>query len=115
VVRFRPLNENEIKIGSKIDYRIANNSLVYIKQKGAAKNDKPHEFAFDHAFDTQTEQEHFYTITAQPVVKQIFEGLNGTILAYGQTGSGKTFTMQGGLTRHPAGPPAQGSHSPSHH
>lgn len=56
---------------------------------------------FDHAFDTETEQENFYNITAKPVIKQIFEGLNGTILAYGQTGSGKTFSMQG-IQRDPA-------------
>jgi kinesin family protein 5 len=32
---------------------------------------------------------------AQPTVKDIFDGYNGTIFAYGQTGSGKTYTMFG--------------------
>jgi kinesin family protein 5 len=30
-----------------------------------------------------------------PVLNNILDGFNGTILAYGQTSSGKTHTMQG--------------------
>ena len=30
-----------------------------------------------------------------PVLKNIIDGFNGTIMAYGQTSSGKTHTMQG--------------------
>lgn len=68
------------------------------------KKDKPLEFVFDHAFGIGTEQEDMYNTTAKPVIKGIFEGLNGTILAYGQTGSGKTFSMQGKIKRYPKGP-----------
>ena len=28
-----------------------------------------------------------------PLVQDLFDGINGTVLAYGQTGSGKTYTM----------------------
>lgn len=30
---------------------------------------------------------------ASPVVNDVLQGFNGTILAYGQTGTGKTYTM----------------------
>ena len=36
-----------------------------------------------------------YLYAAQPIVKSIIEGYNGTVFAYGQTGSGKTHTMIG--------------------
>ena len=65
-----------------------------------SKTDKPLEFVFDHSMGIDTDQETMYNTTARPIIKSIFEGLNGTILAYGQTGSGKTFTMQGKMNRH---------------
>jgi Tfp pilus assembly pilus retraction ATPase PilT len=30
---------------------------------------------------------------AEPAVKEVLSGVNGTIMAYGQTGTGKTHTM----------------------
>lgn len=30
-----------------------------------------------------------------PVLQNIMDGFNGTIMAYGQTSSGKTYTVQG--------------------
>ncbi|KAJ3342187.1 Kinesin-like protein kif9 [Gonapodya sp. JEL0774] len=40
-------------------------------------------------------QEALYDECAAPIVKGMFQGLNGTIMAYGQTGAGKTFTITG--------------------
>ncbi|KAH8091256.1 hypothetical protein JL720_6145 [Aureococcus anophagefferens] len=34
-----------------------------------------------------------YDVTTKPLVAQLFDGYNATVLAYGQTGSGKTYTM----------------------
>ena len=34
-----------------------------------------------------------YARTAKPLIAQLFDGYNATVLAYGQTGSGKTHTM----------------------
>lgn len=34
-----------------------------------------------------------YPEMISPLVQDLFDGINGTVLAYGQTGSGKTYTM----------------------
>jgi len=34
-----------------------------------------------------------YPEMVSPLVQDLFDGINGTVLAYGQTGSGKTYTM----------------------
>lgn len=36
-----------------------------------------------------------YIQSASPIIDQVLQGYNGTILAYGQTGTGKTYTMSG--------------------
>ncbi len=52
-----------------------------------------HKFTYDHVFGPDMSQEELYSQTAAPMMKNILEGYNVTIMAYGQTGSGKTFTM----------------------
>jgi len=41
-------------------------------------------------------QEQVYDECCRPLVDQVLQGYNGTVMAYGQTGAGKTFTMIGG-------------------
>lgn len=55
----------------------------------------PHKFAFDNSFAPDCSQEEIYKRTAEPMLKELFNGYNVTIFAYGQTGSGKTHTMMG--------------------
>jgi kinesin family protein 5 len=43
----------------------------------------------------QSTQEEIYEKIANPILNNILDGFNGTIMAYGQTSSGKTHTMQG--------------------
>lgn len=50
---------------------------------------------FDQVFDMDTTQESIYEHVGLPILTNILDGFNGTILAYGQTSSGKTHTMQG--------------------
>lgn len=52
-------------------------------------------FMFDKIFDTKTHQEEIYEDVGKPVLNNILDGFNGTVMAYGQTSSGKTHTMQG--------------------
>ena len=50
---------------------------------------------YDHVFDTNSSQVDVYQEVGEPVLTNIMDGFNGTIMAYGQTSSGKTHTMQG--------------------
>ena len=52
-------------------------------------------FLFDKVFDSPTSQEEMYQEVGEPILINILDGFNGTIIAYGQTNSGKTHTMQG--------------------
>jgi len=52
-------------------------------------------FMYDFVFDTDCTQEQVYDKVGGPVLNNILDGFNGTIMAYGQTSSGKTHTMQG--------------------
>lgn len=50
---------------------------------------------FDRIFDMQTHQQQVFDEVGRPILNNILDGFNGTIMAYGQTSSGKTHTMQG--------------------
>jgi len=52
-------------------------------------------FMYDYVFDINSNQEEVFEQVGYPVLNNIVEGFNGTIMAYGQTSSGKTHTMQG--------------------
>ena len=52
-------------------------------------------YTFDKIFPVNVCQEDVYTYTMEPLVRQVAEGYNATVLAYGQTGSGKTHTILG--------------------
>ncbi|KAK3575480.1 hypothetical protein QTP86_026837 [Hemibagrus guttatus] len=85
--RFRPLNESEVKRGSK-----------HIRYKGSdtvVVSGKP--YVFDQVFPPNTTQEQVYESCAKDTVRDVLSGYNGTIFTYGQTSSGKTHTMEGRL------------------
>lgn len=50
-------------------------------------------------FDQNSTQEEVYQEAAEPLVDNMFEGMNGLLFAYGITNSGKTYTIQGGSDR----------------
>jgi hypothetical protein len=52
-------------------------------------------FMYDHVFDMDSTQDEVFEKVGDPVLNNIIDGFNGTIMAYGQTSSGKTHTMQG--------------------
>ncbi|CDW90867.1 kinesin motor domain containing protein [Stylonychia lemnae] len=54
------------------------------------------ESKYDLILDQKSSQRQVYSFV-QDAVKEVFDGINSTILAYGQTGSGKTYTMFGPL------------------
>ena len=53
------------------------------------------EYTFDGVFDQESTQKEVYEDVGKPVLKDVLQGYNGSILAYGQTGAGKTYTMSG--------------------
>ncbi|KAM3131428.1 hypothetical protein pb186bvf_016500 [Paramecium bursaria] len=52
-------------------------------------------FNFDHVFDWSSQQQDVYEVAGKPIIDQLMQGFNATLLMYGQTCSGKTFTMIG--------------------
>lgn len=96
VCRFRTVNEYSKASGELLDFKILQNSQIKVR---GGTGEEPANFNFDYAFDMDSKQEQVYDVIAKPVMSNIFEGWNGSILAYGQTGSGKTFTMQGSLVQ----------------
>ncbi|CCD16894.1 unnamed protein product [Trypanosoma congolense IL3000] len=52
-------------------------------------------FSFSRVYPPETEQDQIYKEVAFPIVNDVMQGYNGTVLVYGQTGSGKTHTMFG--------------------
>ncbi|XP_014679170.1 PREDICTED: kinesin heavy chain isoform 5C-like, partial [Priapulus caudatus] len=88
VCRIRPLNETELRTGSKFIVKFPPNTddALTIGSKV---------FVFDQVLPPQTTQEEVYVKSAQAIVKDVLGGYNGTIFAYGQTSSGKTHTMEG--------------------
>jgi len=101
-VRCRPLSATE-KNSDVVDIcRILDEHLVILLDPGAASNDylrqdksKEKRFAFDQAFDAQTDSQRVFEATAQPLIGSVLQGFNCSVFAYGSTGAGKTFTMIG--------------------
>ena len=51
------------------------------------------EYCFDGVFDGDCTQRDVYEEVGKPVLKDVLQGYNGSILAYGQTGAGKTHSL----------------------
>lgn len=92
VCRFRPQNSMELSEDGKNVVEVNDEKTQVI-----LKTDKqgPYTFNFDHIFDVDAKQEDVYRVTGSPIVKDMFQGYNGTLFVYGQTGAGKSFTMMG--------------------
>ncbi|CAD8183316.1 unnamed protein product [Paramecium pentaurelia] len=83
ICRFRPSIAGQVE--SQIYF--ADDKSVLIENQ---------QFNFDHIFHPGRQIEVFQ-VAAEPVIKGVLEGFNGTVVAYGQTGSGKTHTMEGSI------------------
>ncbi len=94
VVRVRPMNTKEKDRGcnSIVNVDDPNNQISLIKPD---EQDNVKNFAFDHVFGENSQQDVVYSKTAYSLVENVLLGYNGTIFAYGQTGCGKTHSMVG--------------------
>ncbi|XP_030457918.2 kinesin-like protein KIN-1 [Syzygium oleosum] len=52
-------------------------------------------FGFDKVFYDDSKQDDVYSFLARPIVRDVVNAINGTIITYGQTGAGKTYSMEG--------------------
>ncbi|CAK67895.1 unnamed protein product (macronuclear) [Paramecium tetraurelia] len=80
--RIRPLNQKETSL---INYNIRDQTMQLGEQK----------FTFDKILDSNANQQQVYDEIGKPIIDQILQGFNATLLMYGQTSSGKTYTMIG--------------------
>jgi len=67
--------------------------MIEVKSEEAGE----HKFNFDRILGMDSTQPEVFSIIAQPLIKDILQGYNATILAYGQSGTGKTHTMEGDI------------------
>ena len=51
-------------------------------------------YELDYCYEQLEEIDRIYTREIQPLVRELFEGRNASVIALGAKGSGKTFTIQ---------------------
>lgn len=113
VCRFRPINKREQLEASKKKLHGDNicvalepdQNLISIKHLGDHSKKDALKFSLDKVLPTTTTQDECFQAVAEPAVRDILKGYNGTIFAYGQTGSGTltiyscfTFNLQSFIT-----------------
>ncbi|EGR34442.1 kinesin heavy chain, putative [Ichthyophthirius multifiliis] len=95
VCRVRPFNLQELQLGQVLCVDFIDEYSIKLKTQQQENKNEKIIFNFDRVFNTECTQLEIYNFAAEPVVKSVLEGFNGTVFAYGQTSSGKTFTMLG--------------------
>lgn len=93
VIRIRPFLREERKSQKKRRAYLAVGHDR--KHLSVMSNTEDKEFQFDHVLDLNTDQLSAYEALGEPILNDILNGYNSTLMAYGQTGSGKTYTIFG--------------------
>ncbi|WOG84332.1 hypothetical protein DCAR_0103515 [Daucus carota subsp. sativus] len=88
--RFRPLNSREADCDDLCIRGLDAESFIFKDEK-----DEELKFSFDRVFYPESEQAEVFEFVALPIIKDVFNAVNGTIITYGQTGAGKTYSMEG--------------------
>ncbi|KMZ76271.1 Kinesin-1-like protein PSS1 [Zostera marina] len=91
-VRFRPLNSTEKK---QFDGKLCVKELDDESFLFNAEREENVAFCFDKVFYQNSKQHDVYEFLAKPMVHDVLDLMNSTIITYGQTGAGKTYTMEG--------------------
>ena len=103
-VRFRPANKRETDftehledVNDKNSYACEVCDEIGCEQRKIMVNDsyKTREYQFDHAFSRYDTQTNVYRNTTAPLIANLLQGKNSSLICYGQTGSGKTYTLFG--------------------
>ena len=85
-------NQPELK---KCVVRVEEDAVERVLAGGSAAPGKVTEktYSFDGVFDPDCTQKEVYEEVGKPVLKDVLQGYNGSILAYGQTSAGKTHSL----------------------
>eukprot|EP00696_Hemimastix_kukwesjijk_P013370 gnl/Hemi2/26746_TR8996_c0_g1_i1.p1 gnl/Hemi2/26746_TR8996_c0_g1~~gnl/Hemi2/26746_TR8996_c0_g1_i1.p1 ORF type:complete len:674 (-),score=283.94 gnl/Hemi2/26746_TR8996_c0_g1_i1:467-2488(-) len=94
VVRCRPLNGVEKKIGAKIALTIDGNKVDVTNPKDG----KMSSYQFEKVYNMFSRGREIYTDYCLDMVEKVMEGFNASILVYGQATSGRTYTLFGDPT-----------------
>ncbi|EUT81948.1 hypothetical protein PFAG_04129 [Plasmodium falciparum Santa Lucia] len=85
------INNNNVDVIKKISY----NKLVIDTFHVGNKSSLNFEYTYDRVYDIENNNHMIFNDYIKNNIKNIFQGINCSILAYGQTNSGKTYTMLG--------------------
>ena len=84
--RFRPLARDE---GTGTCVKFLSDRKSVVVKDASSKHKKELKFAFGHIFRPSEQQGVIYDRIALPILDDVLEGYNGTIMAYGQTSTGE--------------------------
>ncbi len=62
--------------------------IIHIDPETQLPRSNHQKFAFDNVFGPEVTTKDIYNDIVAPIVKEAFNGFNGTVLCYGQTSSG---------------------------
>ncbi|CRH02872.1 kinesin, putative [Plasmodium relictum] len=85
------IDENNLDIIKKVSY----NKLIIDTFQMGNKGSVNFEYTYDRVYDIENNNQMIFNDYIKNNIKNIFQGINCSILAYGQTNSGKTYTMLG--------------------
>ncbi|KAL3715904.1 hypothetical protein ACJRO7_007632 [Eucalyptus globulus] len=90
--RFRPLSSKERRDhGDSVCIERIDDEAFNLKDEKEGEM----KFSFDKVFYDDSKQDDVYSFLARPIVRDVVNAINGTIITYGQTGAGKTYSMEG--------------------
>ncbi|GFP82235.1 kinesin-like protein kif22 [Phtheirospermum japonicum] len=67
-------------------------STVFFESQSTSRKDG---YELDYCYEQREEINHIYSREIQPIVSEVFNGRNASVIALGAKGSGKTYTTQG--------------------
>ena len=88
MARFRPQSSREVN--GRCFKSLSEDTV------GFSSPESSNSFTFDRIYGEASSQEDMFQ-DVKPIIHQVLNGYNGTVLAYGQTGSGKTHTLLGNI------------------
>jgi len=106
-VRSRPLTKKEVEIDETPVVYVVDDKVVVLMDpnenspKAVLRQNRSRQkqYAFDYAFNENSEQHLVFERTTKFLIDGALEGYNATVFAYGPTGAGKTYTMLGSQDR----------------